>query len=97
MPEAQLPAFFGVFGGPQLPKLLNRRTEEKSRLLALIGILLAVVIGLGLAFAFPAKNGDSRNEDAAPRGTVSREETVAEETVAEETASTGESIHHEVP
>ena len=80
--EALLIAFFWVFVGSRLPILSNRSTEEKSRLTALVGILLAAVIGLGLAFAFPAENGDGRSGDGAPRGTVSREETAAEETPA---------------
>lgn len=54
--EALLIAFFWVFIGAQMSKLLNRRADQDSKLVALIGILLAVVIGMGLTFAFPAGN-----------------------------------------
>lgn len=64
--EALLIAFFWVFLGAQCPKLLNRRAEKNSRLVSLAGILLAVAIGAGLFFAFPASTGDAWNEDAAP-------------------------------
>ena len=73
--EALLIAFFWVFVGAQLPKLLNRRADRNNKLISLVGILLAVVIGLGLAFAFPAENADNWNEDAAPWGAVNQEET----------------------
>ena len=79
--EALLIAFFWVFAGAQLPRLLNRRTDKNSRLIPLIGMLLAVVIGMGLALAFPAENGDGWNEDAAPWGTREK----APEQPAEET------------
>ena len=79
--EALLIAFFWVFAGAQLPRFLNRRADKNSRLIPLIGMLLAVVIGMGLALAFPAENGDGWNEDAAPWGT--RE--TAPEQPAEET------------
>ena len=52
--EALLIAFFWVFIGAQLPKLLNRRADTNRKLISLIGILVAVVIGMGLTFAFPA-------------------------------------------
>ena len=80
--EALLIAFFWVFVGAQLPKLLNRRADQNGKLISLVGILLAVVIGMGLAFAFPAENGNSWNEDAAPWGAVNQEETAQEETPA---------------
>ena len=64
--EALLIAFFWVFIGAQLPKLLNRRADTNRKLISLIGILLAVVIGMGLTFAFPAGNEDSWNEEATP-------------------------------
>ena len=66
--EALLIAFFWVFIGAQLPKLLNRRADTNRKLITLIGILLAAVIGMGLTFAFPAGNEDSWNEEAAPWG-----------------------------
>jgi formylglycine-generating enzyme required for sulfatase activity/flavodoxin len=78
--EALLIAFFWVFIGAQLPKLLNRRADTNRKLISLIGILLAVVIGMGLTFAFPAGNEDSWNEEATPWGTVVNEENAADET-----------------
>ena len=78
--EALLIAFFWVFIGAQLPKLLNRSADTNRKLISLIGILLAVVIGMGLTFAFPAGNEDSWNEEAAPWGTADSEEIIAEET-----------------
>ena len=78
--EALLIAFFWVFIGAQLPKLLNRSADTNRKLISLIGILLAVVIGMGLTFAFPAENEDSWNEEAAPWGTADSEEIIAEET-----------------
>ena len=78
--EALLIAFFWVFIGVQLPKLLNRRADTNRKLISLIGILLAVIIGMGLTFAFPAGNEDSRNEEATPWGTVVNEENAADET-----------------
>ncbi len=78
--EALLIAFFWVFIGAQLPKLLNRRADTNRKLISLIGILLAVVIGMGLTFAFPAGNEDSWNEKATPWGTVVKEENAADET-----------------
>ena len=59
-------AFFWVFIGAQLPKLLNRRAAQNSRLISLVGILLAAVIGMGLTSRFPGEKMDSWNEDAAP-------------------------------
>lgn len=64
--EALLITFFWVFAGAQLPRLLNRRAEQKSRLIALIGLLTAVVIGLGLIFIFPAASDKDWSEEAAP-------------------------------
>ena len=78
--EALLIAFFWVFIGAQLPKLLNRRADTNRKLISLIGILLAVVIGMGLTFAFPAGNEGSWNEEATPWGTVVNEENAADET-----------------
>ena len=78
--EALLIAFFWVFIGAQLPKLLNRSADTNRKLISLIGILLAVVIGMGLTFAFPAGNEDSWNEEAAPWGTADSEEIIAKET-----------------
>ena len=78
--EALLIAFFWVFVGAQLPKLLNRRAETNRKLISLIGMLLAVVIGMGLTFAFSAGNKDSRNEEAAPWGPAANEENAAKET-----------------
>ena len=78
--EALLIAFFWVFIGAQLPKLLNRSADTSRKLISLIGILLAVVIGMGVTFAFPAGNEDSWNEEAAPWGTADSEEIIAEET-----------------
>ncbi len=73
--EALLIAFFWVFAGAQLPKLLNRRADKNSKLVSLIGLVLAVIIGMGLAFAFPWENEGNRNEDVSPWGTVNQEET----------------------
>jgi hypothetical protein len=78
--EALLIVFFWIFIGAQLPKLLNRRADTNRKLISLIGILLAVVIGMGLTFAFPAGNEDSWNEEAAPWGTAANEENAVEET-----------------
>ncbi len=80
--EALLIAFLWVFIGAHMTKLLNRRAETNSKLISLIGILLAVVIGMGLIFAFPAENADSWNEEAAPWSAVDSEETISEETAA---------------
>ena len=52
--EALLIAFFWGFIGAQLPKFLNHRSDEKNRLISLVGVLLAVILGLGLSFAFPS-------------------------------------------
>ena len=78
--EALLIAFFWVFIGAQLPKLLNRRAAQNSRLISLVGILLAAVIGMGLSFAFPMENADTWHEEAAPWGAEDSEETIVEET-----------------
>lgn len=78
--EALLIAFFWVFAGAQLPKLLNRRADTGSRLIALSGLLLAVVIGMGLAFAFPPDNADNWNEEVPAWGTADSGEAAAEET-----------------
>ena len=80
--EALLIAFFWVFIGAQLPKLLNRRAETNSKLISLIGILLAVVIGMGLIFAFPVENESNWNEEASPWGAADNGENIAEETPA---------------
>ena len=76
--EAFLIAFFWVFAGAQLPMLLSRRAEEKRRLTALTGILLALVIGMGLNLAFPAEPLDRWEEDAAPWQTENREDLTEE-------------------
>ena len=68
--EALLIAFFWIFIGAQLPTLLNRRADTNRKLISLIGILLAVVIGMGLTFAFRAGNEESWNEEAAPAMTA---------------------------
>ncbi len=78
--EALLIAFFWVFIGAHLPKLLNRRAAQNSRLISLVGILLAAVIGMGLSFAFPMENADTWHEGAAPWGAEDSEETISEET-----------------
>ena len=75
--EALLIAFFWAFVGAQLPRLL-RRAENTGRLVSLAGILLAVAIGVGSAFAVPAENEDSWNESAASW----KPETIEEETPA---------------
>ncbi len=64
--EALLIAVFWVFLGSQLPRLLNRKADEKARLIACLGILLALVTGFGLASVFPADTDTAWNEDAAP-------------------------------
>ena len=84
--EALLIAFFWAFVGAQMPKLLNRRTEERSRLVSLVGILMSVVIGLGLAFAFPEASEQGWNEGAAPWSTEKTEEPATETPVPSETA-----------
>ena len=76
--EALLIAFFWIFIGAQLPTLLNRRADTNRKLISLIGILLAVVLGMGLTFVFPAGNEDSWNEEATPWGTVVNEENAAD-------------------
>jgi len=68
--EALLIVFFWIFIGAQLPKLLNRRADTNRKLISLIGILLAVVIGMGLTFAFRAGTEESWNEEAAPAMTA---------------------------
>ena len=80
--EALLIAFFWVFIGAQLPKLLNRRADKTGKLIAPAGILSAVLIGMGLIFIFPAGNSGGRNENAAPWDPVSGKE-VAEEPAGE--------------
>ena len=97
--EAFLIAFFWVFIGAQLPKLLNRRADANRKLISLVGILLAAAIGMGLTFAFPAGNEDSWNEEAAPWGTAANEENAAEETPvpAESTAANEETTADETP
>ncbi len=80
--EALLIAFFWVFIGAQLPKLLNRRADKTGRLIAPAGILSAVLIGMGLIFIFPAGSSGGRNENAAPWEPVSGKE-VAEEPAGE--------------
>ena len=80
--EALLIAFFWVFIGAQLPKLLNRRADKTGRLIAPAGILSAVLIGMGLIFVFPAGSSGGRNENAAPWDPVSGKE-VAEEPAGE--------------
>ena len=64
--EALLIASFWVFVGFQLPKLLNRKASGKSRLIALIGILLAVGIGVGLTYMPSKPSANGWNETAAP-------------------------------
>ena len=89
MLEALLIAFFFVFAGAQLPKLLNRKADKNNKLVSLVGILLAVAVGMGLIFAFPARSGDEWNEGAAPWSGISSEETIEEP--AEETPVPAES------
>ena len=64
--EALLIAFFWVFLGAQLPTLLNKRKEHRSKWLALLGMVLAVAIGASLIMAFPAETDSSWSDDAAP-------------------------------
>ena len=75
--EALLIAFFWAFVGAQLPLLLSRRAEERRRLVSLIGILLAVILGMGLTFAFPAQTDGGWSEDAAPWNAGSKDEAPA--------------------
>ena len=77
--EALLISFFWVFMGAQLPKFLNRSADTNRKLISLVAILMAGIIGMGLTFAFPAENGDSWNEDAAPWSNAGSEDTIAEE------------------
>lgn len=58
--------------------LRSRRAEEKSRLTALTGVLLALVIGMGLNLALPAEPLDRWDEDAAPWQTKNREDLTEE-------------------
>ena len=46
--EALLIASFWAFAGFQLPTLLNRKANGRSKLVAAVGILLAVGIGVGI-------------------------------------------------
>ncbi len=46
--EALLIASFWAFAGFQLPTLLNRKANRRSKLVAAVGILLAVGIGVGI-------------------------------------------------
>ena len=78
--EALLIAFFWVFIGAQLPKLLNRTADTTRKLTSLVGLLMSVVIGMGLIFAFPAENEGGGNEEAAPWSAAANEEKAAEET-----------------
>ena len=64
--EALLIAFLWVFAGAQLPRLLSRKADDRSRLVSLVGILTAAILGMGLIIAFPAQSDDDWNEDAAP-------------------------------
>ncbi len=77
--EALLISLFWVFMGAQLPKFLNRSADTNRKLISLVAILMAGIIGMGLTFAFPAENGDSWNEDAAPWSNAGSEDTIAEE------------------
>lgn len=72
--EALLIAFFWVFAGAQLPKLLRRGADKTAGLVSVIGILLAVIIGMGLVFAFPSAADHGWNA-----GTASRSAGVSEE------------------
>ena len=64
--EALLIAFFWVFAGAQLPKLLSRKAEPKRKLVSLLGIVLAIAIGVFLTAFFPAETDSGWNEDTAP-------------------------------
>ena len=64
--ESLLIAFFFVFMGFQLQKLLIRSKEGKG--IAVLGIVLAVAIGITLNIAFPAPDGDSWNAEETPWG-----------------------------
>ena len=90
--EALLIAFFWVFVGAQLPKLLNRKTEEKSRLVSLVGVLLAVILGMVLVSAFPAAQDSGWDGDAAPWGA-----SAPEASVPDESAGTQETENTQVP
>jgi len=76
--EAVLIAFFWAFVGAQLPGLLNRRADKSSKLVFLARILLAAVLGMGLAMAFPPESRDIWNESAAPWNAADREETAGQ-------------------
>ena len=90
--EALLIAFFWVFVGAQLPKLLNRRAEKSTRLVSLVGILLAVVIGMGLAFSFPSQPDSGWSEGAAPWAAEGTEEPLQETPVPTESAETPQAV-----
>ena len=64
--EALLIAFFWIFAGSMLPKLLNHKTAERQKWLSLVGILLSVILGLVLTFAFPAETDSGWSESDAP-------------------------------
>ena len=71
--ETLLIAFFWAFVGCQLPGLLNRRTEGRKKLVALLGILLAVAIGAGL-YLIPDRLSGKTDEAAAPWGAANETE-----------------------
>ena len=64
--ESLLIAFFWVFVGAQLPTVLNKHKDHRSKWLALLGIVLAVAIGASLIMAFPAATDSGWSDDAAP-------------------------------
>ena len=71
--EALLIAFFWAFVGSQLPQLLNRRAESKRKWVALLGILLAVSIGLGLTAIRSTTTDNGWNVSAASWSTESED------------------------
>ena len=88
--EALLIAFFWVFVGAQLPRLLNSRAGGKSRLVPLAGILLAAAIGMGVFFAFREQSSDGRGEDPWARRAENGQESVPETAVPLDTTAESE-------
>ena len=80
--EALLISSFWVFLGAQIPKLLNRRGEEKGKLVSLVGMLLALVIGMGMTMLFPAKSENSWGGETTPWRTEPVEEAAPAEKAA---------------
>ena len=88
--EALLIAAFWAFVGAQLPTLLNRRTAGKRRRIALLGVLLAVALGVGLTAAVSRLSGGGTDAPAAPWAAEDTGAQVAEATETAEAAQAAE-------